>query len=41
MTEDVFMLTIEGILLKLVGLLCYLKVSVCMGFHATNACLLK
>lgn len=37
-TEHVFMLNIGGILLKLMGLLHFLKVSLCTGFYAANAC---
>lgn len=40
-TTDIFMLPIEEILLKLLGLQYYVKVSICLGFHAANAHLLK
>lgn len=36
-----FLLLIEEILLNLVGLQYYLKVSICLGFHAANAHLIK
>lgn len=37
----VFMLPIEEILLNLLGFQYFLKVSICLGFHAANAYLLK